>query len=202
MRRVVFDPLGMSRSSFSAAPDAPNVATFYALDGTAATHYRFSALAPVSLYTNARDLARFVAAHVPGPAGEAPGRGVLAPDTLARMRTPHGVQLGIEIWGLGTMLYVPNGAGDFIFGHDGHNEPAINTAARLDPASGDGIVVLETGNRLLATELAGEWVYWKTGMVDFLAFGSATSTLVWLALGGWIAILLAAALLWRRRRAA
>lgn len=60
------------------------------------------------------------------------------------------------------MLYAANNSGDFIVGHDGSNEPAINTAARLDPATGDGIVILETGNPLLTTEIAGEWVFRKT----------------------------------------
>ena len=119
------------------------------------------------------------------------------------MRTPHASQLGVDIWGLGTMLYAPNGAGDFIFGHDGNNEPAINTAARIDPTSGDGIIVLETGNRLLATEMAGEWVYWKIGTIDFLAFSVATGTMIRLVIGGWVAMALAAAwLAWRQRRAA
>ena len=146
---------------------------------------------------------RFIAAHLSGPAGEAPGRGVLSPDTLALMRKPQATRGGVEIWGLGTMLYAPNGAGDFVFGHDGNNEPAINTAVRLDPASGDAIVILETGNKLLATELAGEWVFWKTGMLDFLAFTLATGSMLRLVVIGWVAIVLAAVLtVWRRRRAA
>lgn len=203
MRRAVFEPLGMSRSAFSVAPDVSNVATLYDVSGAVATRYRFSALAPVSLYSSARDMSRFLAAHVEGPAGEAPGRGVLTPATLGLMRTPHASQLGVDIWGLGTMLYAPNGAGDFIFGHDGNNEPAINTAARIDPTSGDGIIVLETGNRLLATEMAGEWVYWKIGTIDFLAFSVATGTMIRLVIGGWVAMALAAAwLAWRQRRAA
>jgi CubicO group peptidase (beta-lactamase class C family) len=203
MKHAVFEPLGMSRSRFYVAPDVHNVATFYDVDGSVATHYRFTALAAASLYTSAHDMTRFIAAHLTGPSGEAPGRGVLSPATLALMRAPQASQFGVEIWGLGTMLYAPNGAGDFIFGHDGNNEPAINTAARIDPTSGDGIVVLETGNELLATELAGEWVFWKTGTLDFLAFTMATGTMVRLVIGGWIAILLAVAVIvWRRRRAA
>jgi CubicO group peptidase (beta-lactamase class C family) len=203
MRRAVFEPLGMNRSAFSVGPDTPNVATFYDADGTVATHYRFTALAAASLYTTAADMTRFIQAHLAGPAGEAPGRGVLTGATLASMRSPQASQFGVEIWGLGAMLYAPNGVGDFIVGHDGNNEPAINTAVRLDPASGDGIVVLETGNHLLATELAGEWVFWKTGMLDFLAVATATGTMVRLLIGGWVALLLAAGVLvWRRRRVA
>lgn len=202
VKRAVLDRLGMDRSTFTLAPDASSVATFYDAEGRVAMHYRFTSLAASSLYTSAHDLTRFIAAHFTGPSGEPPGRGVLAPPTLASMRTPHAWQLGVEIWGLGTILYAPNGAGDFIIGHDGSNEPAINTAVRLDPASGDGIVVLETGNELLATELAGEWVFWKTGTIDVLALALAARGMILLTSGGWIAILLGAGwIFWRRRRA-
>ena len=91
----------------------------------------------------------------------------LTPKTLEEMRRPHASQLGADIWGLGTLLYAGNNAGGFVIGHDGNNDPAINTAARLDPETGNGASV-ETGNRLLATALAGEWLFWRTGNVDFL----------------------------------
>ena len=78
--------------------------------------------------------------------------------------------MGMDIWGLGTILYAPTENGDFIIGHDGRSTPAINTAIRLDPQSGNGIIVLETGHPLLATELAGEWVFWRTGKVDITLF--------------------------------
>ena len=99
------------------------------------------------------------------------------------------------------MLYAPNEAGDFIAGHDGNNFPAINTAARFDPASGDGIVVLETGDEALATRLAGEWVFWRTGNVDnLMVLLEARRTLVVLAIG-WAVILLGAGVFgWRLRR--
>jgi hypothetical protein len=42
------------------------------------------------------------------------------------------------------MLYAGNNAGAFVIGHDGNNDPAINTAARVDPETGNGVVVLET----------------------------------------------------------
>jgi CubicO group peptidase (beta-lactamase class C family) len=200
MKRAVFQPLGMSRSTYSPGAGVSNVATFFDAQGEVATHFRFTSLAATSLYTSAVDMTRFVAAHVRGPSGEAPGRGVLTPATLAQMRVPHAWQYGAEIWGLGTMLYAPNGAGDFLIGHDGNNEPAVNTAVRLDPATGDGIVILETGNRLLATELAGEWVYWKVRSIDFLAFTMAGTNIIRLLIGGWIVLLVATILLFRRRR--
>jgi CubicO group peptidase (beta-lactamase class C family) len=203
MRRAVFDPLGMERSTFVVDDDdAPNVATFYDTDGTETTHFRFTAVAAASLYTSVADLTRFLNAHLPGPNGEPAGRGVLKPESLVLMRQPHGSQMGADIWGLGTMLYAPNGQGDFIIGHDGNNEPAINTAARLNPATGDAIVVLETGNRLLATTIAGEWVYWQTGAIDFLEFTLRASRVMSIVIAGWLATAVVAVTFgWRRARA-
>ena len=129
-------------------------------------------------------------------------RGVLTPDALEQMWRPHASQLGQEIWGLGTMLYAPNGAGGFVVGHDGNNEPAINTAVRLNPATGNGLVILETGNRLLATRLAGEWVFWETGNLDFLTITMEAERMFTVIAAGWIVILVGALVVaWRGRRA-
>ena len=171
--------------------------------GAPTTHYRFASLAVTSLYTTTPDMTRFLQAHRPGPRGEPPGRGVLQPKTLLEMRRPHASQYGADIWGLGTMLYAPNNAGSYVIGHDGNNEPAINTAARLDPNTGDGIVILETGNRLLATMLASEWVFWRTGNVDFLMVTYESGALLNALAAGWTAIIVAALLFgWRLRRRA
>ena len=201
---AVLVPLGMTRSTYSvdAAPIA-NVAAFYDVDGTPAIHYRFTALAAASLYTSAADLTRFIQAHAIGANGEPPGRGILKPKTLEEMRRPHASQLGADIWGLGTMLYAGNNAGGFVIGHDGNNAPAINTAARLDPETGNGVIVLETGNRLLATTLAGEWLFWRTGNVDFLMLAIEARNMLKVLAAGWIAILLSASIIgWRFKRAA
>ncbi len=79
------------------------------------------------------------------------------------MRTPQSTLLGIPFWGLGQALYAPDGAGGFVTGHDGGNDPAINTTARINPANGDGIIVLETGSTELASKIGSEWTYWQTG---------------------------------------
>ena len=204
MRSAVFVPLGMTRSTYSLEDaSTTNVAEFYDVDGTPAIHYRFTSLAATSLYTSAADVTRFIQAHAIGSNGEPAGRGVLAPGTLEEMRRPHASQLGADIWGLGTMLYAGNNAGGFVIGHDGNNDPAINTAARLDPATGNGVVVLETGNRLLATTMAGEWLFWRTGNVDFLTLTIEAGSLLRVLAAGWIAILVAASIVgWRSWRAA
>ena len=157
MQRVVFRPLGMAHSTFQWSPvQGTTLATFYGKDREPATHFRFSAVAAASLYTSVSDLTRFLQAHLPGKKGKPVGRGVLGAATVAQMWQPTGSLVGQAIWGLGTMLYADNRAGGFVIGHDGSNEPAIKTAARLNPATGNGIVVLETGQPLLATRLAGE----------------------------------------------
>lgn len=189
MTEEVLRPLGMMHSTFI-ADDTADVADFFDTDGTQAVHYRFTATAAASLYTSAADLTRFIQAHRPGPAGEPEGRGVLLPETLRLMRTPHASQWGADIWGLGVILYVPNSAGGYTIGHDGTNAPAVNTTARLDPATGDGIIVLETGGGFLATKIGGDWVHWKTGKPDFLTVTAGADRLMMtVAIGGGIAFL-------------
>ena len=200
MRAAVLEPLGMGASTF-ADPDPDRLAEFYALDGSPATHYRFTAAGAASLYTSAADLTRFLQAHVEGPDGAPPGRGVLAPATLEAMRAPEACLFGMPVWGLGPTLYAPNGAGGFVIGHDGANDPAINTTARLDPATGDGLIVLGTGSATLAREIGGEWLYWQTGIVglDTLALFDLQQVLIAFAAGA-LAIVAAAFVLARRRR--
>lgn len=204
MRAEILVPFGMTHSTFvlDALPN-PDVAEIYDTDGSFATHYKFTALAAASLYTCTSDLMHFIQAQLPGPNGEAAGRGILKPQTLATMRMPEASMLGAEIWGLGTILYAPNNAGGFIVGHDGNNAPAINTAARFDPVSGDGIVVLETGADLLASKVAGDWVFWRTGYVDLIAFQAGMRRMLNAAtIAAGIAFLLTLVVGWRftRRR--
>jgi hypothetical protein len=130
---------------------------------------------------------------------------VLRPDTLTLMRQPAARTRGTDVWGLGHMLYTVNDAGGFIIGHDGGNRPAINTTVRFDPASGDGIIVLVTGNRRLASELGGEWVFWRTGRLDIASYADALDRVVVTIAVGWAVIaLLFGAIGWRvaRRRPA
>jgi hypothetical protein len=147
-------------------------------------------------------MTRFIQAHLLGANGEPIGRGVLQPATLEHMRQPHASRYGVDIWGLGTILYAPNGAGGHVIGHDGTNEPAINTAARFDPATGNGIVILETGSPLLATRLAGEWVFWQTGNLDSLSVLLEARRLFIVIAAGWLVIAVAGVVVaWRGRRA-
>lgn len=117
------------------------------------------------------------------------------------MRHPQASLFGLPIWGLGTVLYAPNGAGGFVVGHDGNNYPAINTTARVDPATGDGIIVLETGNGAVASEVGGDWTYWHTGVVDLgvLLFFEARRMFLILGSGVLVIIVVVGSIFWRSR---
>lgn len=198
MRRLVFQPLGMTQSTF-VDPDPAHLVDFYNADGSKAVHYKFTALAAASLYTSADDMTRFIAAQFPGANGAPPGRGVLSPTTLEAMRHPQAFLFGMPVWGLGETLYVPNGAGSYVIGHDGNNYPAINTTARVDPATGDGILVLETGNATLAREIGGEWTFWRRGTVglDTLVMFDLRGILILFASGA--LVILIGGVTWYRR---
>jgi CubicO group peptidase (beta-lactamase class C family) len=202
MRKAVLTPLGMTHSTF-VDPDAAHLAQFFDKDGKLAIHYKFTALAAASLYTSVDDLTCFLRAQRPGPHGEPAGRGVLKPATLEAMRAVTTKIYGLPIWGLGEILYAPNGKGSFVIGHDGNNFPAINTTARVDPDTGDGIIVLSSGNGVLASEIGGDWTYWQTGVVDLqLMFDEGRTTLTILAAGALLILLAAMVIAWRGRRRA
>ncbi|MEO8475138.1 MAG: serine hydrolase domain-containing protein [Chryseolinea sp.] len=171
MDETIFKPLGMMHSTYVWVDSSTySLAEFYNSDSTRAKHYRYTSLAAVSLYTSLSDLELFFQAHLKGKNGERIGRNIVRQETVRKMREPHGKELGISIWGLGTVLYATTDNNDFIIGHDGKSTPPINTAIRLNPETGDGIIILETGNPTIATQLASEWVFWKTGKVDTFLF--------------------------------
>jgi CubicO group peptidase (beta-lactamase class C family) len=198
MRRAVFAPLGMDASTF-VEPDPARLADFYNADGSAAVHYRFTATGAASLYTSAADLTRFLQAQFRGPQV---GRGVLTAATLDEMHAPEARVYGLPVWGLGAALYARNESGGFVIGHDGGNYPAINTTARIDPATGDGVIVLETGSATLAREIGGEWLYWHTGTVglDTLLLFDLPWVLMWFGAGALVIAIGAVACAWVTRR--
>jgi len=192
MQNAVLEPLGMRRSTFAEEPNLPDVAESFDTSGTAAPFFRHRAVAAKGLYTTAGDIVRFLLAHTSGEQH----KGLARP---AAMRAPNAWTFGQPVWGLGVALVASAGS-DWVIGHGGVAEPAINAEVRLDPTTGDGLVVLLTGNRNLATRLAERWVLWRTGklgLYTMLGLGKAMATGVAL---GWLAIIVAGVLLWRRGR--
>lgn len=190
MKDAIFDPLNMRHSSYTWEDSSDyKLAEFYNSDGSKAEHYRYTSLAATSLYTSLSDMELFFQAHLKGKNSEPPGRNVVKPETIKKMREPHGQSMGVDIWGLGTVLYATTEDDDFIIGHDGKSTPPINTAIRLNPETGDGIIILETGNPMVATKLASEWVFWKTGKVDTFLFPMLMDGMVWMIAIGWAIII-------------
>ena len=106
------------------------------------------------------------------------------------MREPHGFLMKSGIWGLGTILYVQAPHGDFVFGHDGANEPAINASVRINPETSDAFVMLVSGHPSLASSIGSEWVLWQTGYPDFLSTDRAPKSALFPILVGSLVILL------------
>ena len=196
MQQAVFAPLGMTRSTYDFLGDRENIAASLTADGEVAPFYRYAAAGATGLATSANDLLRFMQAQLPS-AEAAP----LSRDTVQKMRAPEASQLGLPIWGLGTILYGAAHGGDFVFGHGGQNEPAINSEARLNPETGDAILVLVTGDRSLATRLGFLWTFWQTGRPDVFGLGAEIQrVLPWIGLG-LLAIALATGIgFWRTLR--
>jgi CubicO group peptidase (beta-lactamase class C family) len=105
MEENVFVPLNMTHTSYVWEDSSGLALTeFYNSDGSKAAHYRYTSLAATSLYTSLADLELFFQAFLKGKNNEPIGRNMLKPETLAKMREPHGKAMGVDIWGLGTVL--------------------------------------------------------------------------------------------------
>jgi len=178
MQQAVFQPLKMTRSTFNPpGPETQNVALSYNTDGTPSFLYQFTAVSAAGLYTSAADMALFLKAQVQ------PEPSALSAQYVKDMRIPHGYSFGQPIWGLGTILYASH-HNDYIVGHAGQNDPAINSDVRYNPITGDGFVLLQSGSKSLASILGGQWVYWQTGKLDLFNFMENISKLLSIIIGG------------------
>jgi CubicO group peptidase (beta-lactamase class C family) len=137
MQAQVLGPLGMSASSFgwqrTAATARPHDA-----HGGRIPDFAFAEQAAAGLVTTAPELARFVAAALPGPHGEPPGRGVLSPAGVRLALTAAPATDGR--WGLGYGLGLLPG-GDLLAYHEGANR-GWRAGLALLPDRLAGIVVL------------------------------------------------------------
>ncbi len=198
LQTALLQPLGMTRSTFEYIGDSDNKTIAYDTDGSEAVLFRYAASAATGFSTSVADMTRLVQALVISNTSPA----VLNRATIEKMREPNGKYFGFDIWGLGTILYAQTASGDYVYGHDGQNEPAINAAVRINPVSGDAIIVLASGNRSLATLLGFEWVFWQTGTPDFLGIGYVKDRGITVFNSGAIFILILTVLgaWWIRRR--
>ncbi len=166
MQREVLSPLGMTQSAYEWTPDLkPLTATAYKQSGEPAPNYLFTAKAAAGLYTTPTDLARWLAAAMPGSAGEPAGRGVLKPATLALMFTP--VDSTLTTWGpdssygLGYQITTLRN-GRRMISHGGDNQGWKAQVAAL-PDHGEGIVILansDSAARLVHYDVFCMWSDW------------------------------------------
>jgi CubicO group peptidase (beta-lactamase class C family) len=142
-RRAVLRPLGMWSSSFDlATADSAPTALGHDVAGRAVQVFRYAEQAAAGLYATAPDMARFLAALVPGPHGEPPGRGVVSAATIRTMTMPAPATGGR--YGLGFRLRTL--ADDVrMVAHDGANRGWRALIAAF-PERGWGIAVLTNGD--------------------------------------------------------
>jgi len=165
MQEAVLLPLGMTKSSFDvdaivAGGRAGDLATSYGHDLQPHPTRRYTAKAAVALYATPQDLGRFARAYL----GENP---VLSQETLKQMMMPQPGTSGS--WGLGQTLFDANAGGGYVVGHDGGTLPATAATVRVNPATGNGVVLMASGGRVSVNSLADDWLFWETGRVPFSA---------------------------------
>jgi CubicO group peptidase (beta-lactamase class C family) len=141
MQAEVLEPLGMTASSFRWSRTA-ETARGHDAGGGPLPDFAFAEQAAAGLVTTAPDLARLVAAALPGPQGEPPGRGVLSPAGVRLALTAAPATEGR--WGLGYGLgLLPDG--DRLAYHEGANR-GWRAGLALLPDRRAGIALLANGD--------------------------------------------------------
>lgn len=152
--RTVLAPLGMTRSGFRqpGAQLPARLATSYDANDEPVPVRRFAARAAAGLYSTGHDLARWVAALSRGPTPtDLPGRGVLAPNTLAMMLSPQpAAECDLVFsgctFGLGYALARLDGTRDeMLVYHPGDNQPGWHSFVAAIPSRRSGVVILTNG---------------------------------------------------------
>ena len=161
MKHEVLKPMGMKESTFDfeeleAKGHIKDIAPSFDQNLQVQPHRRHVSQAGVGFYVTPADLALLAKAYYK----ENP---VLKPETLKLMMTPQPATGGT--WGLGQTLFVENGSGGYIVGHDGGSPPAWGAWFRVNPATGNGMVMTVSGGNGALNQLAHDWVYWETGQV-------------------------------------
>ena len=170
MQQSIFSPLAMDRTTYSYLGEQENVAVPYSLDGKRAPHYKYASNAATGLSSTPADLVRFTQMLI---SLSQQNSDLISLSSFHALTKPTGYKMGAAIWGAGAMLFAPSNGQQFVFGHDGANDPAINTALRINPSNGDAIIVLVTGHPSIASKIASQWTFWQTGTPDILSVNQA-----------------------------
>jgi CubicO group peptidase (beta-lactamase class C family) len=164
VQREITDPLGAASLRWEWTPElGARAPTPYGEEGQTLERRQLAIHRIGSELGTVEDFARFVAATVEGPNGEPPGRGVLSPETIARMTTSQ--REAGPYQGLGYPLGVLNGHRSV--SHGGRNM-GWEAFFILDTVTGDGFVVASASNR------AGPLHSAITGLFLDTAYGPGT----------------------------
>jgi len=147
MQREILDPLGMRESTFELRPEQrERVAIPYSDNLEQVPLYRTNGKAAGGMYSNIVELARFACAEMAGPHGEAAGRGVLSPASIAEMHRPERyAETAMDIdFHTGLGHYVVDLGEVRAIQHTGGN-PGWRTVYTIVPAHGLGFVCLING---------------------------------------------------------
>ena len=151
--KAILHPLEMHRSTYKFLGDQVNAVQSFDVDGSLAPTYKYASPAATSFSSSASDLSKLVQALLNDK------NFPLDSDTVLLMREPHGFLMNSE-FGVLERFYMCKSHGDFVFGHDGANEPAINTSVRLNPETSDGFVMLVLAT-IIGVCIGSEWVLWQ-----------------------------------------
>lgn len=183
----VFAALGMQRATFDYLASMQNHAGSLDIHGKPSEVFQYASAAATGLSASSADLVPLVLALLNDNDFT---QDKWLNDELTR---PLAASFGQYIWGAGAMLYAPTAQNTFVYGHDGSNDPAINTSLRINPETGDAIILLLTGDRRLASDIASEWTFWQTGTPDFLQVDKVVASAVVPVVAGvllWLLLLL------------
>jgi CubicO group peptidase (beta-lactamase class C family) len=183
MKQQILKPLGMHQSSYNvdsllSEGKTKYLAPNFDLELNPLPHRHYTNMAGVSLRTTTHDLAQLAASyHLENE--------VLSKETIRLMLSPQ--PKTDSTWGLGHRLYGFNNQGRFIAGHMGGTFPASGAEIRLNPATGNAIVILASGTQSFISGLAEDWQYWETGNKYFdirnVIFGMWKQYLVVIVIG-------------------
>jgi CubicO group peptidase (beta-lactamase class C family) len=197
MAAKVFNPLGMNNTGYN-HESVNTLAQYFDLDGNVRNYPYYTSLAATGLYTNAKDLLKFVKLHT--QTEDQTFSQILSNKTLRMMREPEAKVMGLNLWGAGPIIYTDNNNDDFIVGHGG-SSPGLNSTVRVNPETGNAIIMLTTGNRALASDTATQWTLWETGNPDIIMLKNMIPTMIKRFLIGSIAIFIfSIVIVWRRKK--
>ncbi|MCX2745497.1 serine hydrolase [Mangrovivirga sp. M17] len=193
MQEQVFNPLEMTHSSYILSDSTKiGLVPVYRNDGPTRPMNRFTAKAASSLMTSTSDIAKFMIAQLKG-------NQVLSDSTIKIMTEAESFRHDIGIYGLGPHLYSQDYTDSKIIGHDGSGNDAINSAARIDLLTGDGIIIFETGNYSYASVLADEWMFREAGIADRVVMERNMPFIITLLIIGYLLITMGAIFLIRKK---